>query len=95
MGGQLRNGGTGGVTPVGRRTAQVRYYVDADLLGLAKILVTIRSDVTYPSDPGGVIRSARTFRHTGWLRPERFVALLDGTHNPGRWVSELPSRQRC
>jgi hypothetical protein len=43
------------VTAGGRRCAPVRYYVDADLLGLAKILVTVRSDVTYPGDPGGVI----------------------------------------
>jgi hypothetical protein len=32
----------------------IRFYVDADLLGLAKLLVTVRSDVTYPGDPGGV-----------------------------------------
>jgi len=31
----------------------VRYYVDADTLGLAHVLVTIRGDVTYPGDPGG------------------------------------------
>lgn len=31
----------------------IRFYVDADLLGLAKLLVTVRSDVTYPGDPGG------------------------------------------
>jgi uncharacterized protein with PIN domain len=31
----------------------IRFYVDADLLGLAKVLVTVRSDVTYPGDPGG------------------------------------------
>jgi hypothetical protein len=35
------------------RPARVRYYIDADLLGLAKILVQIRTDVTYPGDPGG------------------------------------------
>jgi hypothetical protein len=55
VGGQLRDGDIGRVTSGGRRHAQVRYYIDADLLGLAKILVAIRSDVTYPSDPGGVI----------------------------------------
>lgn len=31
----------------------VRFYVDADLLGVAKILAAVRSDVTYPGDPGG------------------------------------------
>jgi PIN domain-containing protein len=32
----------------------IRFYVDADLLGVAKILVQVRSDLTYPGDPGGV-----------------------------------------
>ncbi|MGH3181964.1 MAG: hypothetical protein ACRD1G_17040 [Acidimicrobiales bacterium] len=31
----------------------IRFYVDADLLGLAKLLVTVRADVTFPGDPGG------------------------------------------
>jgi hypothetical protein len=31
----------------------VRFYIDADLLGLAKVLIAVRSDVTYPGDPGG------------------------------------------
>jgi uncharacterized protein with PIN domain len=33
--------------------APIRFYVDADLLGLAQLLVQVRSDVTYPGDPGG------------------------------------------
>lgn len=43
------------MTAKGRRQAEVRFYIDADLLGLAKILVTVRADVTYPGDPGGKI----------------------------------------
>ena len=39
--------------------AQVRFYIDADLLGLAKILVQVRTDVTYPGDPGGVLHKRR------------------------------------
>jgi PIN like domain len=35
------------------KKATVRFYIDADLLGLAKILVEVRSDVTYPGDLGG------------------------------------------
>jgi hypothetical protein len=31
----------------------IRFYVDADLLGVAKILADLRSDVTYPGDSGG------------------------------------------
>jgi hypothetical protein len=37
------------------RAAQVRIYVDADILGLGKILGALRNDVTYPGDPGAVI----------------------------------------
>lgn len=37
------------------KPANVRFYFDADVLGLAKVLVTLRSDVTYPGDPGGVV----------------------------------------
>lgn len=32
----------------------IRFFVDADLLGVAKILADVRSDVTYPGDPGGL-----------------------------------------
>lgn len=48
---------TGPDTPVTERTyrpAKVRFYVDADVLGLAKVLAQLRPDVTYPGDPGGV-----------------------------------------
>jgi hypothetical protein len=45
-------------SPGGGRTyrpAQVRLYIDADILGLAKLLVQVRNDVTYPGDPGGIL----------------------------------------
>lgn len=29
--------------------------MDADVLGLAKVLVQVRNDVTYPGDPGGIV----------------------------------------
>lgn len=38
------------------RDADVWMYLDADILGLAKILTQLRADVTYPGDPGGVVR---------------------------------------
>jgi PIN like domain len=41
------------------RPARVRYYIDADLLGLAKILIQVRTDVTYPGDPGGPVKGGR------------------------------------
>lgn len=31
----------------------IRFYFDADFLGVAKILAEVRSEVTYPGDPGG------------------------------------------
>lgn len=37
------------------RTADVRFYIDADLLGLAKTLAPLRSDLTYPGDPGATV----------------------------------------
>ena len=37
------------------KPAAIRFYVDADLLGLAHTLVAIRPDVTFPGDKGGVI----------------------------------------
>lgn len=41
------------------KAAQVRFYVDADLLGLAKLLVQLRPDVTFPGDPGGTLHKRR------------------------------------
>jgi PIN like domain len=37
------------------RAAQVRIYVDADLLGPGKILAGLGNDVTHPGDPGALI----------------------------------------
>jgi hypothetical protein len=35
------------------KPAAIRFYVDADILGLAKLLVRVRADVTYPGFQGG------------------------------------------
>lgn len=37
------------------KPADVRFYLDADVLGLAHVLAKLRPDVTYPGDPGGVV----------------------------------------
>lgn len=37
------------------KPATVRFYFDADVLGVAKILATLRPDITYPGDPGGIV----------------------------------------
>ena len=34
------------------KSATVRFYFDADILGLAKVVGALRPDVTYPGDPG-------------------------------------------
>jgi hypothetical protein len=34
----------------------VRYYFDADTLGLARVVVRLRWDATYPGDPGGTVK---------------------------------------
>jgi hypothetical protein len=57
------------------KAATVRFYFDADILGLAKVVAGLRSDVTYPGDPGAVIHKRNrppcpiTPRHldTEWL----------------------------
>ena len=40
----------------GVRPATVRYYFDADILGLGKVVAGLRPDATYPGDPGAVVR---------------------------------------
>ena len=37
------------------RPATVRFYFDADILGLGKTLARLRPDMTYPGDPGDTI----------------------------------------
>lgn len=41
------------------KPAVVRFYFDADVLGLAKVIVGLRSDVTFPGGPGGVVHRRR------------------------------------
>lgn len=38
------------------RPAVVRFYLDADVLGLAHVVAGLRSDATYPGDPGAIIK---------------------------------------
>jgi hypothetical protein len=42
-----------------RKPLAIRYYIDADTIGLAKTLLRVRGDVTYPGDPGGRWRDGR------------------------------------
>ena len=36
------------------KPATVRFYLDAAVLGLARVLGGLRSDVTYPGDPASI-----------------------------------------
>lgn len=37
------------------KPAVVRFYFDADVLGLARIVAGLRNDATFPGDPGATI----------------------------------------
>lgn len=41
------------------KPAVVRFYIDADVLGLVKAIVPLRSDITYPGDLGGTFKRRR------------------------------------
>lgn len=41
------------------KPATVRFYFDADILGLAKVVAPLRADITYPGDPGAVIHKRK------------------------------------
>ena len=41
------------------KPAIVRFYFDADVLGVAKVLARLRPDITYPGDPGATIHRRR------------------------------------
>jgi hypothetical protein len=64
------------------REAAVRYYVDADTLGLAHILASIRPDVTYPGDPGG----------TSWKRKRPPPPIVSTDVPDEQWIPVVASR---
>jgi PIN like domain len=67
-----------GVSP-SSKLATVRFYIDADVLGLAKVFITLRPDVTYPADPGGVVH-----------RRERPVCVITDRETPDTvWIPEV------
>jgi hypothetical protein len=37
------------------KAAHVRFYFDADIMGVGKLVAGLRPDVTYPGDPGRVV----------------------------------------
>ena len=50
------------------KSATLRYYFDADILGLAKIVASLRADSTYPGAPAGVVRKQ--------IRPACIITVL-------------------
>lgn len=66
------------------KPAPVRFYVDADVLGLAKILVQLRPDVTYPGDPGGIVKGRR-------IRPP--CPITDPSAPDQVWIPETARRE--
>jgi hypothetical protein len=44
---------------VALKKAEVRFYFDADILGLAKVICALRFDSTFPGDPGATIHKRR------------------------------------
>lgn len=57
------------------KAAEVRFYFDEDILGLAHVVTGLRSDCTYPGDPGAVVHKrqrppcpiARGTKDTEWV----------------------------
>jgi PIN like domain len=41
------------------KPAIIRFYFDADILGLAKVVAPLRSDFTYPGDEGTVVHKRK------------------------------------
>lgn len=64
------------------RPAAVRFYFDADVLGLAKLLCRERSDFTFPGDPG-----ARVKRR---LRPA--CPITDPATKDHVWIPEVAAQ---
>ncbi len=63
------------------RPAHVRYYFDADVLGLAKHVASERPDCTYPGDPGVVLHKR--------VRPPCLI--LPSTKDP-IWIPQVTAK---
>ena len=86
------------MSPKRLRPAVIRYYFDADILGLAKLVGQIRADVTFPGDPGGVIRQTyqrapciitdTATRDLEWIPQVAARGWSIVLRGGGRWVSD-------
>ena len=64
------------------RPAVVRFYFDADVLGLAHVVAALRNDATYPGDPGAIIKR----------RARPACPIVDPATNDDVWIPEVASR---
>ena len=64
------------------RPADVRYYFDADVLGLAKVVAGLRADATYPGDKGAVVHKRQ--------RPP--CPIVDPQTPDPEWIPEIANR---
>jgi hypothetical protein len=64
------------------KPAEVRFYIDADLLGLARVLAGLRPDVTYPGDPGALIHK----------RSRPACPITSPAVKDTRWIPEVAAR---
>jgi hypothetical protein len=66
------------------KPAVVRFYIDADILGVGHILSRIRPDVTYPGETGGVVH-----------KQERQVCPITSTQvDDDVWIPAVTERSR-
>ncbi|HTW14955.1 MAG TPA: hypothetical protein VMF51_07490 [Nocardioides sp.] len=83
------------------KSAEVRYYFDEDILLLAHTIARLRSDCTYPGDPGAVIHRrqrpecpiARGSKDTVWVPAvaARGWVIVTRDHN----IRENPAERRA
>ena len=64
------------------KPAIVRFYLDADGLGLAHVVAGLRNDATYPGDPGSVTKRRQ--------RPA--CPITDPATRDDVWIPEVASR---
>jgi len=64
------------------RPATVRFYFDADVLGVAKVVAALRYDVTYPGDSGATINKR--------VRPP--CPIQDRSTKDHVWIPEVARR---
>jgi hypothetical protein len=64
------------------KPATVRFYFDADVLGLAKVVASLRNDCTFPGDPGAIIHKRE--------RPP--CVITDRATPDAIWIPEVTQR---